>query len=131
MQSIECQSLLSRTRDHHQGNISHRYPFIPCALYKLTCFFGGFLKWLQLIWSRTHLIPGLQVPHFLSLWTNGPQKFGPHGQMVPNQFGPPGQTVPIKFGPPGQMVPNQFGPHISKSSQLVPLDKQYILGPFV
>ena len=48
--------------------------------------------------------------------------------MVPNQFGPPGQTVPIKFGPPGQMVPNQFGPHISKSSQLVPLDKQSILG---
>ena len=61
--------------------------------------------------------------------------------MVPNQFGPPGQTVLIKFGPqgqmiptnlvplaPGQMVPNQFGPHISKSSQLVPLDKQNILG---
>ena len=84
--------------------------------------------WLRLIWSRTHLIPGLPVPHFLSPWTNGPQKFGPHGQMVPNQFGPPGQTVPIKFGPHGQMVPNQFGPHTSKSSQLVPLDKQNILG---
>ena len=48
--------------------------------------------------------------------------------MVPNQFGPPEQTVPIKVGPPGQMVPNQFGPHTSKSSQLVPLDKQNILG---
>ena len=59
---------------------------------------------LRLIWSRTHLIPGLPVPHFLSPWTNGPKKFGPQGQMVPNQFGPPGQTVPIKVGPHGQMV---------------------------
>ena len=52
---------------------------------------------LRLIWSRTHLIPGLPVPHFLSPWTNGPQKFGPHGQMVPNQFGPPGKMVPRIF----------------------------------
>ena len=31
------------------------------------------------------------------LWTNGPQEFGLHGQMVPNQFGPPGQMVPGIF----------------------------------
>ena len=47
-------------------------------------------KRLRRIWSQTHLVPGLLVPHFLSPWINGPQKFGPHGQMVPNQFGPPG-----------------------------------------
>ena len=70
-------------------------------------------KGLRCNWSRAHLIPGLPVPHFLSPWTNGPPKFGPHGQMVPKQFGPPGQTVPNKFGPPGQMVPKN----------LVPLDK--------
>ena len=41
--------------------------------------------------------------------------------MVPNKFGPHGQMVP-KFGPPGQMVPNQFGPlfqdHYSLSSKI-------------
>merc|ERR1719278_1814344 len=65
---------------------------------------------LRLIWSRTHLIPGLPVPHVLSPWANGPQKFGPHGQMVPNQFGPPAKTVPNQFGPPGKTVPMKFGP---------------------
>ena len=30
-------------------------------------------------------------------WTDGPKKFGPHGQMVPNQFGPPRQMVPKIF----------------------------------
>ena len=80
--------------------------------------------WLQLIWSQTHLIPGLPVPHFLSPRTNGPQKFGPHGQMVPNQFDPPGQTVSIKFGPPGQMVPKNLVPLDKWSpTNLVPLDK--------
>ena len=76
--------------------------------------FQGFITTrLRLIWSRIHLIPGLPVPHFLSPWTNGPQKFGSHGLMVPNQFGPPGQTVPIQFGPQGQTV----------LKNLVPLDK--------
>ena len=32
-----------------------------------------------------------------SIGPNGPQKFGPPGQMVPNQFGPPGQMVPRIF----------------------------------
>ena len=56
---------------------------------------------LGLIWSWTHLIPGLLVSHFLSPWTNGPQKFGPHRQMVPNQFGPPEQIQEdqISWGP--------------------------------
>ena len=57
---------------------------------------------LRRIWSRTHLIPGLPIPHFLSPWINDPLKIDP-----------PGQTVPIKFGPSGQMVPKN----------LVPLDK--------
>jgi len=57
-----------------------------------------------------------------------PNQFGSPGQIVPIKIGPPGQMVPKKFGPPGQMVPNQFDPHISKSSQLVPLDKQNIMG---
>jgi hypothetical protein len=35
MQSIDCQSFLLRTWDHHQGNISHRYPLILCGLYEL------------------------------------------------------------------------------------------------
>ena len=54
---------------------------------------------LRLIWSRTHLVPGLLVPNFLSPWTNGPQKFSPPGQMVPKQFGPPGQMVPKNLVP--------------------------------
>merc|ERR1719266_1209562 len=58
-------------------------------------------------WSPTNLVPlDKWSPANLVPWTNGPQK----------------------FGPPGQMVPNQFGPHISKSSQPVPMDKQNILG---
>ena len=32
-------------------------------------------------------------PKIWSPWTNGPQIFGPHGQMVPDQFGPGGQKV--------------------------------------
>ena len=44
------------------------------------------LNRLRRIWSRTHLIPGLPVPHFLSPWTNNPHKIDP-----------PGQTVPIKL----------------------------------
>ena len=72
---------------------------------------------LRRIWSRTHLIPGLPVPDFLSPWTNGPQ-----------QIWSPWKNGPPKFGPPGQMVPNQFGPCISGSLQPVPLDKQNILG---
>ena len=56
-------------------------------------------------------------PKIWSFWTNGP-----HQIWSPWTNGPP------KFGPPGQMVPNQFGPYIFKSSQLVPLDKQIILG---
>ena len=42
--------------------------------------------WLWHIWSQMHM-----VPRHLSPWTNGPQKFGSPGQMVPNQFSPPGQ----------------------------------------
>ena len=52
-----------------------------------------------------------------SPWTDGPQKFGPHGQMVPNQFGPPGQMVPRIFclsrgtgcGDPELRGPNWLG----------------------
>ena len=40
-----------------------------------------------------HMVPGHLVHHNWSpidwsLGTNGPQKFSPHGLMVPNQFGP-------------------------------------------
>ena len=35
-------------------------------------------------WAVTHLVPHNGSPIDWSLWTNGPQKFGPHGQMVPN-----------------------------------------------
>jgi hypothetical protein len=38
-----------------------------------------------------------QSPSLRSPWTDGPQTFGPHGQMVPNQFGPPGKMVPKIF----------------------------------
>ena len=104
---------------------------------------------LRRIWSRTHLISGLPVPHFLSSWTNNPHKIDPPGQTVPIKFGPHGQMVPKnlvpldkwspriwspwtngpqEFGPPGQMVPNQFGSHLSGSPQPVPLDERNILG---
>ena len=49
---------------------------------------------LRCIWSQTHLIPGLLVPHFLFPWTNDPHKIDPPGQMVPIKFGPHGQMVP-------------------------------------
>ena len=64
---------------------------------------------LQLIWSRTHLIPGLQVSHFYFPWTNDPHKIKvkPPGQMVPNQFGPPGQIVPNNLVPLDKWFPNQ------------------------
>ena len=81
--------------------------------------------WLWRNWSRTHLIPGLPVPHirspnFWSLWTKVPSlfrspltdglpKIGPPGQRVPCQFGPSGQMVPKQFGPPGQTVPKPGG----------------------
>ena len=86
------------------------------------------MKIKVLILAATHLVPNpfdpqtsgppLPVPmDKWSPWTNGPQPI-----WSPWTNGPP------KFGTPGQMVPNKFGPHISKSSQLVPLDKQNILG---
>ena len=93
------------------------------------------IQWTACIWSQTHLIPRLPVPHFLSPWTYDPHKIDPPGQTVPIKFGPQGQMVPKnlvplhwtngpkKFGPPGQMVPNQFGPHISGSPQPVPCTK--------
>ena len=43
---------------------------------------------LRRIWSRTHLIPGLPVPHFLSPWTNDPHKIDTPGQMVPKNLVP-------------------------------------------
>ena len=69
---------------------------------------------LQRIWSRTPLIPGLPVPHFLSPWTNDPHKIDPPGQTVPIKFSPQ------KFGPQDKWSANQFGPHISGSPQSVP-----------
>ena len=86
---------------------------------------------LELIWSRTHLIPGLLVPHFLSPWTCGPQKFGPPGQMVPKQFGLPGQTVPNRFGPPEQMVPQNFVPIFPNHHSLSPWTNRILKVPFV
>ena len=82
---------------------------------------------LRPIWSRTHLIPGLPVPHFLSPWTNNPHKIDPHGQLVSIKFGPMNKWSP-KIWSPGQIVPNQFGLHISRSPQAVTLDKWNILG---
>ena len=101
---------------------------------------------LRRIWSRTHLVPGLPVPHFQSPCTKGPQLFGPSGQMVPIQLGPPGQTVPPKLVPldkrsPSKSVPmdkwspenwspwtngpQKIGPHGQTVPQkLVPLDKR-------
>ena len=101
---------------------------------------------LRLIWSRTHLIPGLPVPYFLSPWTNNPHKIDPLGQtsnfrlrliwsrthLVPGLLVPhflsPWTNNPHKIDPPGQMVHNQFGPCISGSPQPVTLDKPKILG---
>ena len=88
---------------------------------KLLLFFLSFFMYhysrLPHIWSKTHLIPGLPVPLFLSPWTNDPHKIYPTGQMVPNLF-----------CPPGQMEPNQFSPCISGSPQPVPLNKWNIIG---
>ena len=56
------------------------------------------MKWgLQCIWSQTHLIPGLPVPHFLSTWTNGPQQIWSPWTNGPQKFSPHGQTVPKQF----------------------------------
>ena len=97
------------------------------------------MQWLRLIWSQSPFDlltsgPPLPVPmdkwspKFWSPWTNGPQPIWSPWTNSPHQIWSPWTNVPKKFGPPGQMVPNQFGPYISKSSQLVPLDKQNILG---
>ena len=67
-------------------------------------------------------------PKIWSPWTNGPQPIWSPWTNSPHQIWSPWTNGPKFFYPPGQMVPNQFGPHISKSSQLVPLDKQNILG---
>ena len=78
--------------------------------------FGPEHIWYPDIWSPSigpqeqtvpaHLVPktigppGQLVPKHLvpmdnwSPWTNGPQTFGPHGQMVPPKIGPHGQLVP-------------------------------------
>ena len=84
---------------------------------KLLLFFLSFFMYhysrLPHIWSKTHLIPGLPVPLFLSPWTNDPHKIGPPGQKM----------VPNKFGPHEQMVLYQFGPRTSESPQPIPLDK--------
>ena len=54
---------------------------------KTTCAPSGPVEQrLQCIWSRTHLIPGLLVPDFLSPWTNDPHEIDPPGQMAPNKF---------------------------------------------
>ena len=95
----------------------YQYYTKVCTFFSLNSCFLSYFQGLRGIWSQPDLIPGFPVPHFLSPWTNGPQKFSPSGQMVPKQFGPPGQMLPNKFGPPGQMVPNQFGPH----GQMVPI----------
>ena len=55
-------------------------------------FFCNMINSYISIWSRTHLVPGLPVPPFLSPWKNGPQLIGPSGQMVPIQFGHPGKN---------------------------------------
>ena len=85
---------------------------------------------LRLIWSRTPLPVPMDKwsPKIWSPWTNGPQPIWSPWTNSPHQIWSPWTNGPKFFYPPGQMVPNQFGPHISKSSQLVPLDKQNILG---
>jgi hypothetical protein len=82
--------------------------------------------------AATHLVPNSFDP-----WTSGPplpvpmDKWSPKIWFPwtngPHQIWSPWTNGPKKFGHPGQMVPNQFGLHISKSSQLVPLEKQNIL----
>ena len=62
----------------------------------------------HLDWSLWTNIPPQPIQ---SPWTNGPQKFGPHGQMVPNQFGPPGQIVPNLSKCPGSGDPLIQGPN--------------------
>ena len=72
--SIHTQSLLSAQRDGgRSNNVEGR---------------------LRRILSRSHLIPRLPVPHFLSPWTNDPHKINPHGEKVPIKFGPMDKLSP-------------------------------------
>ena len=71
----------------------YQYYTKVCTFFSLNSCFLSYFQGLRGIWSQPDLIPGFPVPHFLSPWTNGPQKFSPSGQMVPKQFGPPGQMV--------------------------------------
>ena len=61
---------------------------------------------LRHICYRTHLIPGLPVPQFLSPWTNDPDKIDPPAQMAPIKFSPHGQMVPKYLGPQAKWSPN-------------------------
>ena len=93
---------------------------------------------LRLIWSRTHLVPGLLVPHFLfpwtklspkiwSPWTNGPQPIwspwtnGPHQIWSPWTNGPQPIWSPyfqiITACPPGQTEYSKD--HLSRETKLV------------
>ena len=77
---------------------------------------------MQCIWWRTHLIPGLPVPHFLSPWTNNPHKIDPHGQLVSIKFGPHEQMVPQNLVPldkwsPTNLVHVILDPHTCPSGQ--------------
>ena len=57
--------------------------------------------WLGLrrIWSRTHLIPGLPVLHFLSPWTNDPHKIDPLDKRSLSNLVPMDNWSPIMWSP--------------------------------
>ena len=76
---------------------------------------------------QTHLIPGLPVPLFLSLWTNDLQQIDPLDKRSPSNSVPMDKWSP-KLWSLWTNGPNQFGPCTSRSPQLVPLDKPNILG---
>ena len=91
----------------------------------VTSLFFNFSVWYTFgpkrIWSQTHMVLRHFVPNnwspidwslrtngsqpIQSLWTNGPQKFGPHEQMVPNQFNPMDKwSLKYSICPEGQAV---------------------------